>query len=122
MWWLGNVSVNISNIAIIHSWHKCSRRWYTMWMCLHFAYIQQEILSANIFRQLCLENCRQTNDRLFPWKSFWRFDIILLLLILLLLLYYDRIDIGEGLDLAKSNNSKECMISPYWCFNDGFNI
>ena len=26
------------------------------------------------------------------------------------MLYYDKIDIGEGIDLAKSNNSKECMI------------
>ena len=42
--------------------------------------------------------------------------------LILQMFYYDRIDIGEGLDLAKSNNSKECMISPYWCFNDGFNI
>ena len=42
--------------------------------------------------------------------------------LILQIFYYDRIDIGEGLDLAKSNNSKECMISPYWCFNDRFNI
>ena len=80
------------------------------------------IYNKKYYLQIYLDNCKQTNDRLFRWKSFWRFDIILLLLILLLLLYYDRIDIGEGLDLAKSNNSKECMISPYWCFNDGFNI
>ena len=26
------------------------------------------------------------------------------------MMYYDRIDISEGIDLAKSNNSKECMI------------
>ena len=26
----------------------------------------------------------------------------------------DRIDISEGIDLAKSNNSKECMICQYW--------
>ena len=26
------------------------------------------------------------------------------------MLFYDRIDISEGIDLAKSNNSKECMI------------
>ena len=36
------------------------------------------------------------------------------------MLYYDRIDISEGTDLAKSNNSKECMICHYWLFNDGF--
>ena len=26
------------------------------------------------------------------------------------MLYYDRIDISEGIDLIKKNNSKECMI------------
>ena len=26
------------------------------------------------------------------------------------MLYYDRIDLGEGIDFAKSNNSKECII------------
>ena len=36
------------------------------------------------------------------------------------MLYYDRIDISEGIDLAKSNNSKECMICHYWLFNYGF--
>ena len=32
----------------------------------------------------------------------------------------DRIDISEGIDLAKSNNTKECMICHYWFFNHGF--
>ena len=50
------------------------------WGSLLLAHIQHEILSANIFRLLCLENCKQTNDRLFQWKSFWRFDIIDVLL------------------------------------------
>ena len=36
------------------------------------------------------------------------------------MLYYDRIDINEGTDLAKSNNSKECMIRQYWFFNHEF--
>ena len=36
------------------------------------------------------------------------------------MLYYDIIDIGEGIDLAKSNNSKECMFSHYWLFDHGF--
>ena len=36
------------------------------------------------------------------------------------MLYYDRIDISKGIDLAKSNNSKECMICHYWLFNHGF--
>ena len=36
------------------------------------------------------------------------------------MLYYDRIDISEGIDLAKSNNSKECMICHYQFFNHGF--
>ena len=29
------------------------------------------------------------------------------------MLYCDRIDITEGIDLAKSNSSKECMICHY---------
>ena len=36
------------------------------------------------------------------------------------MLYYDKIDISEGIDVAKSNNSEECMICHYWCFNHGF--
>ena len=36
------------------------------------------------------------------------------------MLYYDKIDINEGNDLAKSNNSKEYSISHYFCFNHGF--
>ena len=36
------------------------------------------------------------------------------------MLYYDRIDISEGIDLNKSNNSKECMICHYWFFDHGF--
>ena len=32
---------------------------------------------------------------------------------------YDRIDLSEGIDVAKSN-SKECMIYLYWFFNHGF--
>ena len=38
------------------------------------------------------------------------------------MLYYDRIDISEGIDLAKGNNSKECMICHYWFFNHGFSF
>ena len=36
------------------------------------------------------------------------------------MLYYDRFDLGEGIDVAKSNNNKECIIC--WCcfFNHGF--
>ena len=33
---------------------------------------------------------------------------------------YDRIDISEGIDLAKSNNSKKCMICYCWFFNFEF--
>ena len=29
------------------------------------------------------------------------------------MLYYDIIDISEGMDLAKSSNSEECMICNY---------
>ena len=36
------------------------------------------------------------------------------------MLYYDRIVIIEGLDLGKSNCSKECMVCHYWIFNHGF--
>ena len=36
------------------------------------------------------------------------------------MLQYDRTDISEGIDLAKSNNSKEFMICHYWFFNHGF--
>ena len=36
------------------------------------------------------------------------------------MLYYGRIDISEGIDLAKINNSKEFMICRYWFFNRGF--
>ena len=36
------------------------------------------------------------------------------------MLYYDRIDISEGIGLARSNKSKECMIFHYWFSNHGF--
>ena len=36
------------------------------------------------------------------------------------MLYYDRIDTSEGINLAKSNNSKECMICQYFFFNHRF--
>ena len=35
------------------------------------------------------------------------------------MLYYDRIDVSEAIDLAKSNNSKENMICRYLFFNRG---
>ena len=35
------------------------------------------------------------------------------------MLYYDRTDISEGIDLAKSNSSNERMIYHYWLFNHG---
>ena len=31
--------------------------------------------------------------------------------------YYDRNGINQGIDLAKSNKSKECMNCHYWFFN-----
>ena len=34
---------------------------------------------------------------------------------------YKRINISEGIGLAKGNNSKECMICHYWFFNHWFN-
>ena len=36
------------------------------------------------------------------------------------MLYYDRIYMSEGIDLAKSNNCKECLVCHYWFFNYGF--
>ena len=36
------------------------------------------------------------------------------------MLDYDRINITEGTDPAKVNNSKECMVCHYWVFNHGF--
>ena len=36
------------------------------------------------------------------------------------MLLYNRIDISEGIDLAKSNKSKERVICHYWFFNHEF--
>ena len=36
------------------------------------------------------------------------------------MLYYHRIDLSEGIDISKSNNSKECIVCDYWFFNNGF--
>ena len=38
------------------------------------------------------------------------------------MLCYDIIDISDGVDLVKSNKSKECMIYHYWFFNHGFKL
>ena len=34
------------------------------------------------------------------------------------MLEYDRIDISEGIDINKTNKSKECMLCHYWYFKD----
>ena len=34
------------------------------------------------------------------------------------MLEYDRIDISEGIDINKTNASKECHICHYWYFKD----
>ena len=34
------------------------------------------------------------------------------------MLQYDRIDISEGIDINKTNKSKECMLCHYWYFLD----
>ena len=34
------------------------------------------------------------------------------------MLQYERIDVSEGIDLNKSDKSKECMICHYWYFRD----
>ena len=31
---------------------------------------------------------------------------------------YERIDVSEGIDISKTNKSKECMICLYWYFKD----
>ena len=36
------------------------------------------------------------------------------------MLCYNRIDISEGIDSAKSNNSKECTVCQNWIFYHGF--
>ena len=33
------------------------------------------------------------------------------------MLYYNRIDLSEGKNVAKSNNCKECIVCYYWIFN-----
>ena len=34
------------------------------------------------------------------------------------MLQYERINVSEGIDINKSNKSKECMICHYWYFKD----
>ena len=34
------------------------------------------------------------------------------------MLQYDRIDISKGIDIEKTNKSKECKICHYWYFKD----
>ena len=34
------------------------------------------------------------------------------------MLEYDRIDVSEGIDINKTNASKECDICDYWYFKD----
>ena len=34
------------------------------------------------------------------------------------MLEYDRIDISKGIDIKKTNTSKECKICHYWYFKD----
>ena len=39
------------------------------------------------------------------------------------MLYKDRVDVSEGIDANKTNESKECDICHYWYFLDeGFNF
>ena len=35
----------------------------------------RQIVSASILGQMCLQSCKQINDRLSRWKCFWRLDI-----------------------------------------------
>ena len=34
------------------------------------------------------------------------------------MLQYERIEVSEGIDINKSDKSKECMICHYWYFKD----
>ena len=34
--------------------------------------------------------------------------------------HYYRIDLSEGIDLTKCNNTKGCIVCHYWYFNHGF--
>ena len=34
------------------------------------------------------------------------------------MIQYERTDVSEGIDINKSNESKECMICHYWYFKD----
>ena len=34
------------------------------------------------------------------------------------MLEYDKIDVSEGIDVNKTNASKECMLCHYWYFKD----
>ena len=36
------------------------------------------------------------------------------------MLYYDRINLNEGIAVAKRNNSKKCIVFHYWYFNHGY--
>ena len=38
------------------------------------------------------------------------------------MLYYHRFYLSEGINIAKSNNSKECIMCHYWFFNHGFKL
>ena len=33
--------------------------------------LQKQMLPAGIYRKFCLKNCRQANDKLSRWQSFW---------------------------------------------------
>ena len=35
-------------------------------------------------------------------------------------MYFDKIDLSEVTEPAKSNNRKQCMVCHYWLFNYGF--
>ena len=34
------------------------------------------------------------------------------------MLHYNNIDVSEGIDINKSNKSKECVVCYYWYFKD----
>ena len=59
---------------------------------------------------------RQGNDTLSWWKPFWEWWN----LVFNNGSYKCWNDIGEGIDVAKGSNSKECIICHCWFFSHGF--
>ena len=55
-----------------------------------------------------LRGYKIVSTNLFRWVFVW----------VIKMLQYDRIDVSEGIDIIKTNASKECKICHYWYFKD----